>query len=295
MRLKDFILKKNYSYNFKLVKVPPLSELFLSSLKKDILKYNLYIRKFKEGLSGLQFKELGNFLFMLRILDFRRWEFEKNWQLKEKNNFWGLLERTKILFKNWRKLNFEKFKKIFSPKESLSLAKLRYQILRESFGWLKKEYKDNFDNYFEQNKTPLSFCQNLFSLRKFRDFSDGFYFLKPNQLLYYEYILGKGLMKKYEENLKQLTVFSEYKICELFLNFDLIELKTADLEKIKKGVVLKENSLLVRELRWATIILGEEISQKLKIPAFKIDTILWNLAEKHKFKIPAPRIKSIFY
>jgi hypothetical protein len=209
-----------------------------------------------------------------------------------------LTERVVDLFRiispNKDRLSFAIFKKIISPKEKLYLAKLRYKIFKHCLNWLKN-YSGNFDNYFEENKNAYDFCFNLFALEKYRDFYKNFYFLKPNQLLYLEYILAKGLSKKYEDELESLTIFADYKIPQIFINFGLIEIPEIYLKKLKEKRIIKKFSLFENELRWASILLGEKLSKNLKIPSYKIDNVLWNISHKIKLKIPAPKVKTIFY
>lgn len=292
MTLKKFIFEKNKNYQFRFIKLQKNNKSFLGLIKKEKIDFKNFLKAIKD----IKEKERSNFVFILRVLDFKLWEEKKNWQYKQKKGFFGLLERTKTLFKkDLKKIGFEGFKKIISPKESFQLAKKRYCLFKESLNWLFKNYDGNFNNYFEENKNPLDFCKNLFLLRKFQDFNKNFYFLKPNQLLYYEYILAKNFLKKYENFLEELTIFSDYKILQIFLNFGFLELPKKMKNKIENKKILKEHSLLVNELRWASIILGEKLSKELKLPSFILDNILWNLAHKVKLKIPHPRINTIFY
>jgi hypothetical protein len=255
-------------------------------------------KKFLKKLEKINKKDLANFIFLLRAIDFRLWEFRKNWQYKDEKGFFGLMGRTIDLFKiinqDYERISFSIFKKIISPKEKLHLAKLRYKIFKDCLDWLKN-YDGNFDNYFEENKNAYDFCFNLFVLEKFGDYYKNFYFLKPNQLLYLEYILAKGLMKKYEDELETLTIFADYKIPQFFINFGLIEIPEMHLRKLKEGKIIKKFSLFENELRLSSILLGEELSKKLKMPSYKIDDILWSFSRKIKLKIPAPKVKTIFY
>ncbi|MER3581644.1 MAG: hypothetical protein C4347_02245 [Patescibacteria group bacterium] len=293
--LKNFIFQKIKNYNFQTLKIKETNLDFLNWLKKQSLKEINENEKFISLLQKIEKNELANFIFILRSLDFRLWEFKNNWQYKNQKGFYGLLERTKELFlKNYRNIDFQTFKKIISPKEKIGLAKLRYQIFKEALNFLKS-YDNDFNNYFEENKKPLNFCLKLCKLRKFKDYYKNFYFLKPNQLLYYELILAKNLTKKYENELSELTVFADYKLPQLFLNFNLIVPSKIYFQKIKKRKIIKSKSLFEIELRMATIILGEEISQKIKIPSYKLDTILWSIANKLKMKIPEPLVKTIYY
>jgi hypothetical protein len=295
--LKKFILTKNKNYKFKIIKIKEIDRPLLDLIKKNI-KNSTADKKFLEKLNKVEKKILGNFLFILRSLDFRLWESSGNWKYKNEKGFFGLMERLIDLFKiinpNNNQINFTLFKKIISPKESLALAKLRYKIFKTSLNFLKK-YKGNFDNYFEENKNVYEFCFNLFNLEKYRDFYKNFYFLKPNQLLYLEYILAKDLTKKYEDELESLTIFADYKIPQVFINFGLIEIPEIYLRKLKEKKIINKFSLFENELRWASILLGEKLSKNLKIPSYKIDNVLWNISHKIKLKIPAPKVKTIFY
>jgi len=297
MSLKDFILKNISNYQFKIVKINEVGNNFLNLLKTNVKEDKKFLKKLRK----LNRKVLANFIFLLRAIDFRLWEFPQNWIYKNEGGFFGLLERMVVLFKiiegnsTSKSLNnFTTFKKIISPKESLGLSKLRYKIFQDCLSWLKK-YDYNFDNYFEENENALDFCLNLFDLEKFRDYHNNIYFLKPNQLLYFEYILAKGLEKNYKNQLETLTIFADYKIPQFFINFGLIKFGPKYLTKIKENKIIKKFSLLENELRMASILLGEKLNKKLKIPSYKVDNILWALSNKIKFKIPFPKVKTIFY
>jgi hypothetical protein len=296
--LKEFILKKNSDCKTKIVTIQEPTVDILNLIRKN-LKNHKADDKFLSKIKKIEKKQIGNFVFILRSLDFRLWEFPQNWRYKKEKGFWGLTERVIDLFKfislNNKNLNLPLFKKIISPKEGLALTKLRFKIFQSTLEWLNKKYNGSFDNYFEENKNVYNFCINLFNLEKYRDFYKNFYFLKPNQLLYLEYVLAKDLTKKHEDELESLTIFADYKIPQIFINFSLIELPSRYLSKLKKEKFIKRFSLLENELRWASILLGEGLNQKLKIPSYKIDNVLWEISHKIKLKIPAPKVKTIFY
>lgn len=290
MTLKKLILENNKDYNFKTLKIYKPNQSFLNLIRKEKIRNSIFIK----SINRLNKKE--NFLFLLRVLDFRLWEYPSNWNYKDRKDFFGLLERFKNLFGlDLEKLNFKIFKKIISPKENIVLARLRYRIFKNSLKWLKENYDGSFGNYFEENKKPFNFCLNLLSLEKFQDYYKNFYFLKPNQLLYYEYILGMGLLKKFENELEELTIFADYRIPQLFLNLGLINLSKKYLNKILNKDLIKKHSLLENELRLASIILGEGLVKELGVSSYFIDNLLWQLSYKIKFKIPNIRVKTIFY
>ncbi|BCX15658.1 MAG: hypothetical protein KatS3mg097_550 [Candidatus Parcubacteria bacterium] len=292
MSLKNFILDKNKNYQFRIIETNEINTDFFKLIKKEKQDFD----KFKKYLKNIELKKLSNFLFFLRVLDFRLWEFPKNWQFKNEKGFYGLLLKTKNLFNiNFNKIDFDIFRKLISPKENYNLANLRYKIFKQALAWLNKNYDGDFLNYFEENKNPLKFCLNLFYLKKFKDYYRNFYFLKPNQLLYFEFIIGNKLDKKFKTELEELTVFVDYKLPQLFINFNLISLPKNILNKIKNKKNIKTHSILENELRWASIILGENLSKKLALPSYLVDNLIWNLAHKIKFKIPYPKIKTIFY
>jgi hypothetical protein len=291
-------LKKSSGYKTKIVTIQEPSVDILNLIRKNLKNYETD-DKFLNKIKKIDKKQRSNFVFILRSLDFKLWEFPKNWRYKGEKGFWGLAERVIDLIKfislSNKNLTFPIFKKIVSPKEGLALAKFRFKIFKFTLGWLNKKYNGSFDNYFEENKNAYEFCLNLLELEKYRDFYKNLYFLKPNQLLYFEYILANNLFKKYKDELETLTIFVDYKIQQIFLNFDLIKLPKKYLTKILKEQPLRKFSTLENELRLASILLGEMISQQLKIPAYRVDNILWWISHKIKLEIPAPKVKTIFY
>jgi len=296
--IKEFILSKSSDYKTKIVTIQEHSVDILNLIRENLKNYEAN-DKFLSKIKKIDKKQRSNFVFILRSLDFRLWEFPENWRYKGEKGFWGLAERVIDLFKfislSNKNLTFPLFKKIISPKEKLSLAKLRFKIFKSTLGWLNKKYNGSFDNYFEENKNAYEFCFNLLELEKYRDFYKSLYFLKPNQLLYLEYILANNLFKKYKDELETLTIFADYKIQQIFLNLGLIKLPKKYLTRILKEQPLRKFSTLENELRLTSILLGEMISQQLKIPTYRVDNILWWISHKIKLEIPAPKVKTIFY
>lgn len=292
--LKNFILSKGTNYRPKFVRIREPEKNTLDLIKKSKTDLELFIKTIK----NIDNKKLANFIFFLRVLDFRLWEFNRNWRYKNMNEFYGLLKRLKILFnfENLEKIKFRDFKNIISPLESRSLALIRYNLFKKSLQWLKENYQSNFENYFNQYcYCPKDFCLNLISLDKFKDYYKNFYFLKPNQLLYYEYLLVFKLLNQFEEQLNDLTVFIDYKIPHLFINLNLLVINKKYLKKIIDKKIFKNNSLFVAELRWASLTLAEKIAYKLNIPSYLLDNLLWNLSYIVGTKNTFPRIKSIYY
>lgn len=289
MILKKFILDNFSNYKFKLVKIKDIDRGFLNLLSKRKIGEKFFIKSIKD----IDKKEIDNFVFILRVLDFMLWKYPNNWKFKNKEGFFGLVERIKILFKNnFRNINFEKFRKIISPKEDLKLAKSRYRIYKNSLKWLIDSFGGNFINYFEEYKNPYDFSMNLLKLKKFKDYHRNFYFLKPNQLLYYEFFLAKGFNKS--EYLNELSIFADNKIPQILISFGILEIPEKYLKKIKTGNVLRSKSLFENEVRIASILIGEMISEYLKAPSYIIDNLLWHLPD-NILKIPRIKVNTIFY
>ncbi|BCX15684.1 MAG: hypothetical protein KatS3mg097_576 [Candidatus Parcubacteria bacterium] len=295
MSLKNYILQKNKDYYFKIATIEKINEQFIKLINKN--KASVDFNKFRLLLKGIKPSNIANFIFILRVLDFQLWRFKKNWNYENQKEFYGLLLRTKKLFltKNLIKIKFSDFKKIISPHENEYLAKKRFKLFRESLSWLNKNYQGNFDNYFEENNETFKFCQKLIQLKKFRDFHQNMYFLKPNQLLYLELIIAKNLLKNYKNNLEELTIFADYKLPQVLLNFHIIKIPQKYLQIINNQKIIKANSLLEKELRWASIIIGEKLNKILNMPSYIVDNILWQLSHKINLKIPHLRVKTIFY
>ncbi len=289
MELKRFILESFSNYKFKLVKINEPSKNFLNFVKKQKIKESLFINSLK----GIDANELGNFIFLLRVLDFMLWKYPENWEFKNRKGFYGLLERVKVLFKNdYKNIKFNEFKKIISPKEDLNLAKLRYRLFKKSIKWLKENFEGDFTNYFEEYNSPYDFSLKIITLEKFSDYNKNFYFLKPNQLLYYEFILAKFSSKN--EKLEELTVFADHKLSQIFINFNILKIPQNYNDRIKTRKIFKNKSIFENEIRIASIIIGEILSERLKIPSYIVDNLLWHIPEKF-LKLPPIRVKTIFY
>ncbi|MGC8981555.1 MAG: hypothetical protein ACP5JU_01220, partial [Minisyncoccia bacterium] len=72
-RLKKLILDSLKNIDFKYLEIREPNEKILNLIWKEIklLRKNNY----NFSISGIEEKDLGNFIFILRILDFRLWEF----------------------------------------------------------------------------------------------------------------------------------------------------------------------------------------------------------------------------
>ncbi len=287
--LKNFILKSIKEIDFKLIEIKDPNKEFLNLIKKSKPGTG---KKFNELIKDLKPKEKANLVFLTRILDFKLWAFPQNWK---KEGYFDLLSKMKKLLKiSYEKIDFKIFKKIISPKENKNLAQQRFRLFKEGVTFLKA-YDHDFNNYFEEFKKPKDFCFNLMKLRKFKDYYQNFYFLKPNQLLYYEYILAFHKVKQFEKELSELTIFADYKIPQILMHFDLIKPKEKLLQKLKNKIIFKNHAREEIELRTASIMLGEKISEKTKMPSYLIDNLLWELSHKIKLKYPPILVETIFY
>ncbi|MBI2451040.1 MAG: hypothetical protein HYV52_01725 [Parcubacteria group bacterium] len=126
---------------------------YLQKPKEDFLNLvSRYLKKLKKNnyffqINGISKKKIWRIPCFLRVLDFQLWEFSENWKINKKNGFWGLAERVKNFFSGGiNEINFENFKKIISPKESIVLAKLRFRIFKNSYKWLKDKHKGDFNH-----------------------------------------------------------------------------------------------------------------------------------------------------
>ncbi len=113
--------------------------------------------------------------------------------------------------------------------------------------------------------------------------------------MYYEYLLAFGKTKKFERELSQLTIFADYKIPQVLIHFNLIKPKDKLIKKLKNKEIIKIHSRAEIELRSISIILGEEIASKTKMPSYLVDNILWELSHKIKSKYAPPLINTFFY
>ncbi|MEK7673928.1 MAG: queuosine salvage family protein [Patescibacteria group bacterium] len=300
MKLKNLVLNSLKNVDLSMIDIKEPSKEFLDLIKKEIILQRK--KNYSFPIPKIDKLQIPNFVFLLRTLDFRRWEFKKNWVYKNKKRFWALFSKLEDLFKiGVKNIDYKIFKKIISPKESDSLGKLRFKFFKKNLLWLKNNYDGNFKNYFEKNKNPLNFTLGLTNLGRFEDIaknSKKIYFLKPNQLLYTEYLLATNQMKKYSENLKDLTAFADYRLPQVLMYFNIIIPNKKLLDKIKNKKIIRIGSKEEIEIRASTILACELIKNKIKkVSSFEVDMALWNFTYKNKIKINIPhfRAKSIFY
>ncbi len=295
MKLKEFILN-SLNIDFKTLELGEPNQAFLDLVKKTKIKTDDLFYQF---LKKEKPQKRANLVFLIRALDFQLWRFPKNWEFFKGPNFFSLLKRTQKLFSfDFQKINFSIFKRIISPKEDLKLARKRFFVFKEVLSFLKK-YDFDFNKFFEENKKPFNFSLGLTQLKSFQDFYRNFYFLKPNQLLYYEYLLAFDKTKEFKKELEELTIFSDDYLARLFIHFNLIKPKPKYFQLIKNRQLIKSKSRFEIEFRAASVILGEKISRHLHLPSYLVDNILWELsqklASKNKLKYPGPKVETIFY
>ncbi len=284
---KKIIIKQCQKINFKYIKINP-------NINKNFYKklINIKPKIFKIPIKNK--KDLINFIFIRNILDFSLWIYPKNWKINGQKGFGGLHQRLLILLKKFgfKKINFDDFKKIISPYEDFKLAQKRYLIYLEAINFLQK-YNNDFRNFIKKYNTPQKFLKNLIKLKPYQDISKKYnvYFYKKAQLLFWEMILYKFIKNKKYAN--DLTAFPDYVLPAILNKFGFLKY-SPKLEKIiKSKKEIKVGSKMEIELRAATILVGEILSQKLKIETPLIDLKLWSLARNKKLNYH--RTKTIFY
>ncbi len=196
---------------------------------------------------------------------------------------------------------------IFKGRGEIPLFKERLAICRENGKILKKFFQGQFVNLVKKAEgRGLKLVEYLIKyFPSFRDWASWrgkkVFFLKRAQILVADiYLAFRG--KKWGAfcDLEKLTCFADYKLPQLLVNFGILKYSQALLEKIKNKKEIIAGSCQEIEIRASTIWAVEYLKQALKncginFRSFEIDSLLWEAAQKIKFKLPYHRTRTIFY
>ncbi|MBX4187122.1 MAG: queuosine salvage family protein [Candidatus Doudnabacteria bacterium] len=205
------------------------------------------------------------------------------------------------------KLSFEDFKKIFEGKNQLLLLEERHKIITENFRILAEKFNGEAANLIQLADNDVNKLVYIL-LENFPTFQDWvlkgnskIYFLKRAQIfisdLYYAFE-GKGLGQFI--NMKDLTIFADYKLPQLLQAEGALEYQGELLSKIKNEVLIESGSQEEIEIRANTIYASELLRQELerigrKLTSNELDWILWVQAKSTEFLLPFHKTLTINY
>jgi len=238
-------------------------------------------------------KQNLNFLFILRVLDFSLWLNNRYLYRNLRDNFKQFLFHCQNLADIVR-VSLTDFRRLLKLTEPISISKKRLRLIRASIYWLEQNYRGQMLEMFERNLQPEKFVFKLAELKKFQDWykinESPIYIFKPNQLLYFECSLFLKELKPY---LSELTVFPDYRLPAILNHYGILAYSQSLRAKIKQRKELHRGSRAEIELRIQTIRACEMIAQKLNVPSWQVDQLLWLVLNNRNISVH--RTKTIFY
>lgn len=296
--LKQLIVRSCQSLPLTLIKIKEPSSDFIKLLSKHVRLERQ--RNYSAPHPKVPEQDLSNFIFFLRILDFHRWEFRRNWHYRGKKRFWALVARLEELFRqgDLHSVSAATFRRLISPQEPDSLARRRYQFFRSHLVWLNHHYQGDFRNYFTSHQTARSFVLGLKHLPRFSDFitqPKRIYFLKPGQALFIEYVTMTEQTSHYRQQLADLTALADYRVPQILMDKEILMPNDRLARALQNQTILRAGARPEIEIRLATILACEQLAQRLRVPTFEIDEALWHLTYQQPPKTPHMRVRSLYY
>jgi len=294
---KEICLSSLRKINFEYVEViPPTLDTIekISDMVFEARKNNFWFSQ-----HAISKQQLSNFLFFLRVLDFRLWEHPRNWKEKpQDSSFWGLYKKIENISKfGFLKIDQKDFVSTLSPHESTPLAIARWNVFQKSRQWLLENWEGDFKNFADHYKSAVDFCLQLCSLEKFQDITEsGVHFLKPNQLLYLEYVLALGDPFTRRE-LCSLTAFADYKLSQMLHMYGALRYSDKLEETLRKNPLLQVGSQEEVEIRAGALLAVEMLREQIgsDVCSYEVDVALWNGAHGIDISSPVHRVRSLYY
>lgn len=263
---------------------------------RDFCKKKMFVPKWD---NFYHFNSLDYFL-ILDSLNFCFWNKGKRWKIsykdKKYNGYYALALCLKDFFKKknpdldyFSKISQEEFNSILQGGENLYFLKKRWQIVRRVSKEVIEKY-GSFENFISSANKKFSVL--VPKIQKLYSFDDPF--LKRAQILACD-IYGAGLADF--DDPEYLTAFADYRVPQILNYFGILEYSSFLNNKISNNKLIAKNSNQEKEIRAATIAAIELLRKGTgnKLYSFRIDWVLWNLAQKIKIKKPYHLTKTIYY
>lgn len=294
--------------------------------KKHLPEWN-YTLQFKGNL-----EDTIQYYFFLDSINFCFWaeKGKEKWKYKKEHKLLDgyyafsyairkAIERnSRLLDANYlSKISFKEFSEIFNGKGELKLLKERHKIIRDNFKILSKKYNGQALNIFKRAEFDAnkivdillkdfpSFRDNvdfngkkIYFLKRAQLFSRKIYFFKRAQIFVSDLSYACPNLKL--KNLSDLTIFADYKLPQLLQEYKVLKYNKKLSDKIKDEKLIKNGSQEEIEIRANTVYSCEMLLQELnkmgkKMNSQDLDWMLWEFAEKKKFKTPYHKTISTFY
>lgn len=180
----------------------------------------------------------------------------------------------------------------------------RLRLMREVGNTLTERFQGKAENILKESNYEANKIVSLIA-KEFPGFRDSSVY-KGRQIFFYkraQIVVGDmqgmcGCIK----NLEDLTGFADYRIPQVLLGWEVLDIDEKLKEKIMKKEEIESGSKEEIEIRCTVLSAIKEIQKIFKeegkgeIEAYRIDWYLWSYGEKNKDKLPPHhRVKTIFY
>jgi hypothetical protein len=182
----------------------------------------------------------------------------------------------------------------------IPLIAKRFENLIEVGKVLSDKYDGEFINLIEQSGfDAIKIVKNIYgNFSSFKDIAETggrlVYFLKRAQIIANDltYIFGEKIL-----NTNLLTAFADYKLPQIFREFEMINYSQALAKKVDNYVLISKGSREEIEIRSAAIWCVELLKQELNgFSSSQIDNAIWLLSQDQtKISKPYHRTYTIYY
>ncbi len=246
---------------------------------------------------------LASFFLVINSINYSFFDIKTKQRFQDRKSYGSSLMTERVTSK-WREIEAENFKylrtmtshrltqDLFPAEFPISMVKERVAALREAgtflsllaneggfYQWLKKRSRSG----------ALNLCRELvLVLPSWQD-----EFLKRAQL-FVAMLWGRFQGTPYtfvsKDSLLQLTIFADYRVAQTLYGLSLLEFDFALQRKLLSSEAIRKGSRMEREMRAASIVLGEKLRlaleqiMKRSVTAPEIDYVLWVVPKNPELK-----------
>lgn len=180
----------------------------------------------------------------------------------------------------------------------IPLLQERFKFLKQSARILRQKFGGDFNNLLRQsNYDAIEIAKTIMEyFPSFRDASSllggEIKFYKRAQICAYDLSL---LSNSKIKNIDQLTAFADYKLPQVLRDFGILIYQKNLAERIDNYTLLKKDSREEIEIRSATIIVCDLISEEIGVSTIVAENAIWSFSQTHKKKKPYHRILTTNY
>lgn len=273
---------------------------YVSINNEKLLEFSAIIKKFKaqhwlstrNELFKLSKEELTFFMLIYDSINFSFWGNPK-WTVKTEYGFLdGSIALLYVLLKEakhnplfltpsyLKNITKEKFEKILHGNTQIPLLEERYQRMRPIGNILLKNKTTSFYQKISSFKTDKELFSYLISTFPFLEdkrtyHGKNIYFYKLAQLMTSDLLQLRVLKENIKIDISNLVGCADYKLPQVIHQFGITQYQKELELKIQNKIELKENGQEETEIRAATIVVIERLSQLTNITPIIINDLIW--------------------